>query len=285
MKMRRLAVILFSLALWVSLSLSTKVMAYEPYTGWDILDVAVRGGVTATVGGQDLQTGLGYMGGLDVDYRLMVPLKKGISIGPKVGLGATYKVVQTNCSTGEWVYSSVSEYNINQVDRLNLNGFEQFSQWQVEMPVMLALNMRGVVLNVGLIPSLWLTQQHNVHLDDLTVQSYLEQPDVRFTHSLVVRSDAQRIKPQFHLLAGLEIGYEWRIKERHWLGIQAYCRYDLMSMQAWSDNAFCAWEGSQLVAGSLTELYPDKLHCLGAGIRIYYAFASPHKYHRLGLQY
>lgn len=279
--MRRLIFILLSTVL----SLFTRVMAYEPYTGWDILDVGVRGGVTATIGGQNLNMGAGYMGGLDVDYRLMVPLKKGISLGPKVGLGATYKVVQTNCSTGEWVYSSMSEYGIKQVDRLNLNGFEQFSQWQVELPVMLALNAHGFVLNVGVIPTLWLTQQHDMHLDDLTVQSYLEQPDVRFTHSLVVRSDAQRIKPQFHLLAGFEMGYEWRIKERCRLGVQTFCRYDLLSMQPWSNNAFCAWEGSQLVAGSLTELYPDKLHCLGAGIRVYYAFAFPHKYHRLGLRY
>ncbi len=171
------------------------------------------------------------------------------------------------------------------VDTLNLKGWENIVQWRVEVPVMAAIRAKGCVVNVGLIPVVSISQERVTHFNNLEVHSLIEAADVTFSHTLALRQDMQRVQPQFQLLAAAEIGYEWRIQKHHRFGIQAYCRCDVLPEQPWSKNEFCTWEGSQLVAGSLTELCPGKLHLLDCGIRLYYAFATPHNYRRFGLIY
>lgn len=265
--------------------LFTSLVAYaaQPAMGWDMVEVGLQGGGTAMTGGKNFASELGYTAGLNIDYRFMTQVADGVELGPKIGLGASYGQARLRSLTDTWIHSSSSEKGITMVDTLHLRGKESLAQWQVELPVMFAMNVRGCVINIGVIPALSLQQQHLTQLDNPQVNTSFVDYDVVLPHTLVMRDDKARIQPQFHLMVGAEIGYEWSFNQQHRLGLQAFCRYDVLPMQPWSKEPFCAWQQNELVAGSLTEAFADELHSLDFGIRLYYAFASPHNYHRLGL--
>lgn len=257
--------------------------AAQPAMGWDIFEVGVQGGGTVMTGGKNFATEFGYTGGLNMNYRYLTQVADGVEMGPKIGLGASYNQARLRSLTDTWIHSSPSEKGITMVDTLHLRGKESLAQWQVELPVMLAMNVRGCVINIGVIPALSLQQQHLTQLDNPQVNTSFVDYDVVLPHTLVMRDDKARIHPQFRLMVGAEIGYEWSFKQQHRLGLQAFCRYDVLPMQPWSKDPFCEWQQNQLVVGSLTQVFADKLHSLDFGIRLYYAFASPHNYRRLGL--
>ncbi len=257
--------------------------AAQPAMGWDIFEVGVQGGGTVMTGGKNFASELGCTTGLNLDYRYLTQVADGVEMGPKIGLGASYNQAHLRSLTDTWTHPWISDKGINMVDTLHLQGKESLTQWQIELPVMMAMNIRGCVINVGVIPVLGIQQQHLTQLDNLQANTCIEIVDVAFPHTLVVREDKARIQPQFHLMVGAEIGYEWSFKQQHRLGVQAFCRYDVLPMQPWSKDPFCEWQQNELVVGSLTQVFADKLHSLDFGIRLYYAFASPHNYRRLGL--
>lgn len=237
------------------------------------------------VGGQNLTPAADCAGGLELDYRLLLPVGKKVCLGPKVGLGALYRNTFLKCEQTAWSYQEVFPNGQTMVSSIDLTGAERTSQWQLEVPVMLALNAKGLVLNVGLIPILGLTQQHLTHLDHPLVTTLIEQTDAMFPGTLAVRDDPQRFHPQIGLLVGGEIGYEFVIGKAHRLGVQAYGRYNVLPEQPWSKDVFCERQEQQLVGGSLTQAFSDKLHYVDFGLRVYYTFAYPHHFRRLGLLY
>ena len=294
--------IIFILLL-LSLSLSTEVSAQikntssiiSPHRGVDILEVGVRGGVAHHTLAAPLVANAGYGVGLDVVYRgQFVPrridvrdpntiLATRFSLGPLVGLGVTYASTSFTMGDSPMVRPSVTNNGYVVVDTFNLAGRENYAKIQLEVPVMFAMTIGGVVFNTGVVGACELWQKQEALLTTPTIKTYIPIARLTVDNPVIPMEEGPSMRVSFHLDFAAQIGYEWQLAERHRLGVQAFVRYDLFPMTSPKNDGVGQWSDGKMTMTYYTGSYKADIHYLDAGLRVYYAFTTPHRVVRLGL--
>lgn len=295
--MTRLLNILLSLLLAIPLSAQIKNTSsvISPHKGVDILEVGVRGGVAHHTLTAPLVANAGYGVGLDVVYRGQFVTRKidvrdpntilasRFSLGPLVGLGVTYASTSFSMGDSPMVCSSITNNGYRVVDTFNLAGHENYTKIQLEVPVMFAMTISGVVLDVGVVGAYELWQKQEALLTTPTVKIYIPKTGVTVDSPVLPMESEPTMRSSFHLNLAAQIGYEWKLAERHRLGVQAFVRYDLFPMTSPKNDGIGQWSDGKMTMTYYTGSYKADIHYLDAGLRVYYAFTTPHRVARLGL--
>ena len=258
-----------------------------------VLSVGVRGGgqmmlPTAAAGTTaELKPGIGAAGTFDLRYTFYGHVTERIGIGSGLGVGAGYGTTSIK-GTNTDAYSN-TDYLGNQLDYTVNTSFSQSDRFvKAEASLLLAFRFGGVTLNVGprlMMPfasssSLTVKEAHidayyplyNVHVPDELITGYLETPTTQtVTASL----------PKYNVLMALELGYEWRIQDKHCLGVQLFADVAVWSQQSSGVNN----PSPLIVVGPITDaanpvpavsVNADAAACnkryIDFGVRAYYAF-------------
>lgn len=295
--MTRLLNILLSLLLAIPLSAQIRNTSSltSPHRGVDILEIGVRGGVAHHTLLAPLVANAGYGVGLDVAYRGQFEprridvrdpntvLTSRFSLGPLVGLGITYASTSFTMGDNLMVRPSVTNNGYEVVDTFNLAGSENYAKIQLEVPVMFAMTIGGVVFNAGVVGACELWQKQEALLTTPTIKTYIPIAGLTVDNSVIPMESGPSMRCSFHLNLAAQIGYEWELAERHRLGVQAFVRYDLFPMTSPKNDGVGQWSDGKMTMTYYTGSYKADIHYLDAGLRVYYAFTTPHRVTRLGL--
>ncbi len=297
--MKRFTFILLSLSLSlfteVSAQLRKQTSIFLPRRGVDLFEVGVRGGVAYNAFAAPLTAQPGPSLGFDVAYRGQflvqkrdknhpdIKPKERFYIGPLIGVGVTYHSSPFVMGDSVIVRPSVTPNGYAVVDTLNIAGRETISRLQVEVPLMMATTMDNVTFNIGLVGVCELLQKQTLSLSDPTCKTFIPMAKLAVNTSILPMPMERTKDIHFHLYASAQLGYEWKFGSRHRLGLQAFVRYDIFRMNTHPADGIGQWSDGRMTMTPYTNALTPNIHYLDAGIRLYYAFATPHRAYRLGL--
>ena len=161
-------------------------------------------------------------------------------------------------------------------------------QVQLEFPVMLAIvHHSGLFVNFGPRFLLPLYTPYNQQLENPVVDAYFEKTDVLVHNEVITglwNNDELDTKGKtqnnfkLNITLGLELGYEWKFKNDHSLGLGAYVNYAVYSMFYNDTNAALPFIEvtpaipSVVMSQSATASWTQKLGYVDGGIKIAYHF-------------
>ena len=247
----------------------------------------------------EIQPGFGGTGTLEVRYSFYGcftdRLGMGFTLGGGIGYGSSGikgKVTDNFTNT---------DYLGNQIDYTTSASFAQTERWaKGEVSLMLAFCFGNVIVNVGprlMMPfsinsSLTVNEasidayypRYNVHVENKQITGLLNTPYTQLSRSRL---------PQYNILMGAEIGYEWYFTNTSCLGFQLFA-----DIGVWNSPSPITGNPSPLIQVSpitdaanpvpeVTVNSPEPLvasrRYLDFGVRLYYAFspvsANTHRKH------
>lgn len=299
--MNRFAYILLLLSLTLSTTASAqlykKSSTFLPKKGVDICEVGIRGGVGYNVFTSPLKAEPGPSVGLDLVYRgqflaqkwnkndFDVKPKERFFIGPLVGLGVSVNSSPFVLGDSVIVRPSKTPNGYEVVDTLNLAGKETWTKFQVEVPLMLATTMDNVTFNLGVVGVCELLEKQSLSLTHPVSKMYIPMAKLVVESPILPMEDRKMKEARFHLYLSAQLGYEWKLKEKeqHRIGLQAFARYDVFRMNTHPAESIGLWSDGKMTMTPYTDALNNNIHYLEAGVRLYYAFAIPHRISRLGL--
>lgn len=266
--------------------LSVSLSAQEYYVSFGLL-----GGGAAFVPGGKVSPGAGA----DIDFTYLWTLDR-TKLGIRTGLTGMY-------STSSFETDVIDRFSIRDCYDLTLDYTihtalsQHHRQFQLGIPVMLAGKVNGFVFAAGVQPMFPVWASASQDVSSLHTSVYYPEFDITVVDdpALGVASESQRhrseknVVPAFHLLCGLELGYEWtlgggsryRSALSHHIGVKAYCNiaaYSTPFRNAKSASPFVTVveapnEQSDAVL-SVPIHAPSAARYMDFGIKLYYAFSA-----------
>ena len=297
--MKRFASILLSLTLSLSLPLSAQTgrqsSRITPHKGFDMIEVGVRGSMSFNTLSGPLKAHPGVGGGLDVVYRGQFLVSettydgaradqiRRIYVGPMVGLGGTYS--RSSFSMGDSIvnlpFVTPTGYEVTQ--SFNWAGHEQYHKLQFEVPLMMATTFNHFTLNAGFVGVVELAHWQQAELTYPQTITYIPYADVTVITPTKQLPMTSSMDLRLHAYAALQLGYEWTIQNTHRVGVQAFFRYDLLRKNLHPQESLGQWTEGKFTMTPYSDVISSRVHYGDLGIRLYYAFAHPHRVSRLGL--
>ncbi|MCQ2348273.1 MAG: hypothetical protein MJZ65_03695 [Paludibacteraceae bacterium] len=207
-------------------------------TSMSRFSLGVRGGVASFMQkAEGAQSQLGFDALLDFQYAYYGCLASEHKVGLLVGVSAGYAraglkmdAIQdqytTSTTDGDICYTIAAD-----------NLVEKQGAVVLEIPLMFSfVSKQGVFLNVGPRFQLPVYSHYALRFDNPNVDAYFTKERVHVQNELItgnVNHDNAKgtfNAPKFNLLLGLELGYEWQLRNNDALGLGAYANYGVYSM-------------------------------------------------------
>ena len=177
---------------------------------------------------------LGYVGALDIDYSLLFVNNHDFGVGVHVGATIGYTkngqsvYLIENIPGYKDVLGNVIDYRII-ADQVT----EQNSQLQAEIPVQLALRVKGFYANLGVRFQIPFMQKFTQSIGDVSVDAYYTQYDVHVTDKPAIGLLAEADKQQqgnwngskWGVAVAGELGYYIPCTEHFMIGIGLFADY------------------------------------------------------------
>lgn len=230
-----------------------------------------------------LQTTMGPVGFFDFGYGFYGPAGKA-DLGFKLGLSVGYAQYEMS---GNFInqYTNVDYEGASMLYTTSGLFTDRHEQLMGEVPLMLALRAKGFTMNIGgkLRVNLW--QRSTMSISDPVIDAYYEEADIHVTNELItgVLADDQLIQtgtwgePRLSAAVGAEIGYEWKMKSKGIIGIQAFVDYSVWNNYEPTDKPVI--EVSPIVSASdpvptvtlnnASQSLVSGMHPLTFGLKIY----------------
>lgn len=197
-----------------------------------VLSFGICGGGTTLLqqSGQNVKDHVGGLGGIDVGYTFYAPLRS-VQMGVRTGIGLNYGAVRLDGSFKQQYTNT--DYLGNEM-RYTTSGnlYVRQQMLMMNIPVMMALRVKGFTFNTGVYLQSFLWQQAAQQITNPLIDAYYPMTDVHVTNEIItgMATDGQLSSkkhfgaPAIGLGVGIEIGYEFPIS-RGWIGVQALVRY------------------------------------------------------------
>ena len=258
-----------------------------------VIGVGVRGGgahFLQKMHTEEVKRQTGWNANLDLNYTCYFPTRTALECGVRTGLSLGYSTSGLKGSLHETFTNT--DYLGNTIEyTVDFESVKESTQeLQLEIPIMAALRWKGLVANVGpkLMIPVWrrATQEHSVPV----VDAYYPNFDVHVTDEVITGSvtnpDAMNGKgqwcaPVFNFMLGFELGYEWRLQEKHLLGLMATLNISAGGVYKNEADGYVLQVANisdpsspvpALSFKSLSEAVVKDMHPLDFGVKFYYAF-------------
>jgi hypothetical protein len=259
--------------------------------------IGLFGGAHTMLADSSLVNTWGPSAGLNFRYAYMMALGRGaIYLGPRTGIEASwaysgwYEEAHTQFTNTDYlkhkmeydVYSKVTDYH---------------HQLYIGIPIMAELKYYGLVAALGFKGKAVLWTQAKSEINKADINAYYPDFDVWVRNDPSIgelkteNSTAQgaRLTPEWHVTVAAEIGYEWKVVTREYIGVRLFAECDIwnsykrnVQASTRSVNIAPIDVKGQAAQVSLTPLYDsslNKFHALTIGLSVYYTFDSKSKRH------
>lgn len=204
----------------------------------------LRGGGNIYMATGDVKSKLGGVGNFDFGYTNYWKTRD-VEIGVHTGLSVGYC---TSRFSGQNINSQFTNYDyLGNEMRYTVSAqsvkLDIVRQVQIEVPLMLALRINNVFINIGAKFMMPVDELYRQTMHDITIDAYYVRPDVHVINRLITGvADESQINytgkgclPKYNVLLGTEIGYEWNIQGRNRIGLGVYA--DLSPWSSFSTSA------------------------------------------------
>ena len=208
-----------------------------------LLGIGLRGGgqmnipSAAEKSTADVRSGLGGVGGIDLRYTFYSCIGTtgiGFTVGAGFGYGST-ALKGTNTDQ----YTNI-DYLSNRIDYTIDSKFRQTDKFaQANASLMLALCFGNFTLNVGPRFMLPISPSSNLTIEEAHINAYYPTYDVNVTDQLITgvlatpyTQSVSSFLPKYNVLMGAEIGYEFGITDKTFLGFQLFADIAVWSQQS-----------------------------------------------------
>ena len=175
----------------------------------------------------DVRSGLGGVGGVDLRYTFYSCIGTtgiGFTVGAGFGYGST-ALKGTNTDQ----YTNM-DYLSNRIDYTIDSKFRQTDKFaQANASLMLALCFGNFTLNIGPRFMLPISPSSNLTIEEAHINAYYPTYDVNVTDQMITgvlatpyTQSVSSFLPKYNVLMGAEIGYEFGITDKTFLGFQLY---------------------------------------------------------------
>jgi len=253
------------------------------------ISIGVRGGVTSLLqDAGDAKCQLGWDAMLDVQYAYYGVTQQEHKVGLLVGIGAGYtRAGMSLDALNDQFSASTSDGDIQYtVSAENL--VEKHGWVTVEVPVMFSLVTRGrFFMNIGPRVQIPVYSHYTMRYDNPNIDAYFVKERVHVPNELITgTTDAGEAKgklavAKYNLLAGLELGYEWNLKNGDALGLGAFADYNVYTFYKSGEEAQRVIDiaapsdevqPAQVNFHSLNDVYGQKRLFLDCGLKLTYHF-------------
>lgn len=263
----------------------------------DMFLLGLRGGVGSSwlQSSQSLKSSFRPADNLDLRYVYYGPAMRRTQVGVMTGLSVGYAQQQWQ---GSFLHQFTNTDYLGMDIPYTTSGDIRMHQQQLyaEIPLMFSLRANGFILRVGPKAQLALWNQWKQSLSNPIVDAYYVLPDVHVVNELItgkvtdkqLQQTYSSTSPSLQILAGLEIGYEWRVNTCHHVGLVAYADYGI-----WNTNKkqsepliqvgnIASYEQPvpSVTVHNGAECLIERAHPFQVGVSVYYAFSGERKKHK-----
>lgn len=258
-----------------------------------VIGIGIRGGgahFLQNTTSADIKSQVGGNGNFDFNYTYYHPVGEVLECGFRTGVSCGISTSKLEGSLHE-TFTNTDYYGNPMEYTIDFNSVKESTmEVQVEVPLMVALRWKGLVANIGpkvMVP-VWkrAVQEHStpvidayypsfdVHVTDATITGTVANPDE-------MNGQGQWCTPVFNFMLGFELGYEWRLKEQHLLGLMATLNISAAGVYnnkadgkvvSVSDITDPDNPVPSISFKSLSEATVNNMHPLDFGLKFYYAF-------------
>ena len=219
-----------------------------------LLGIGLRGGgqmnipSAAEKSTADVRSGLGGVGGVDLRYTFYSCIGTtgiGFTVGAGFGYGST-ALKGTNTDQ----YTNM-DYLSNRIDYTIDSKFRQTDKFaQANASLMLALCFGNFTINVGPRFMLPISPSSNLTIEEAHINAYYPTYDVNVTDQMITgvlatpyTQSVSSFLPKYNVLMGAEIGYEFGITDKTFLGFQLFA-----DIAVWSQYTQYTIHNTHLIA-------------------------------------
>lgn len=285
--MTKKSTILF-LVMCLTLSVSAQVHRFS---------VGLFGGAHTMFADSSLVNTWGPSAGIEFRYAYMTGVGRGdLYIGPRTGLEAAWAKAGWNEQahrqfTNTDYLGHKMEYDITSTV------VENHHQIYVGIPIMAELKYYGLVAALGFKGKALLWSQSNTKITHSDISAYYPDYDVWVHNEPTIgevtaansKVQGARVAPEWHVTVAAELGYEWKVITREFIGVRLFAEFDIwnsfkrdVSAPTRSVDILPIEVKAEAAQVKLTPLYDaslTKFNALTAGIAVYYTFDSKSKHH------
>ena len=271
-----------------------------------VYSVGVRGGAQTVLpkikSGETWSVTNAYTGGGVVDFRyayynnISYSCLWGFYIG--LGAGMSSEALKGNLTDHYMNW----DYDDSPMDYTVQSGFRQTTTYaRAELSMMLAFYFGPVIFNIGPRFVLPFATRTKMTLNDLSISAYYTQYGVRVTNERITGwidlPYSKKVKADRSygiLLVGAEVGYEWNIAYKSYIGLLAYADIGIFhagsplgpSDKPMIDVAPILNQKNPIPEVEMHSItnYVGNLRNMEFGLRVYYAFSNNLQYDRRGFR-
>lgn len=261
-------------------------------------------GASAWIANGDLINKTGISAGLEIDYLGRNTLSKNTELGAKVGISVGFASAYHQLVNYSEQYSNQDYYPEWLDYTITADTYKQLQQqWQLTIPIMLALKTHGVVLNAGAKAMCLISQKRTLDVNNAHINVYYRDFDVPTTDYLATgrltefkqHQSNNSNMPTLSILLTAELGYEWTLTNVSIIGVCAYADYNVWNnynnkppQQRLIDVAPIInkeYPVPDIKVNYLTDTYANKVNYLSLGVKIYYLLAPNTTKHKSSRAY
>ncbi|MCQ2311541.1 MAG: hypothetical protein MJZ64_07330, partial [Paludibacteraceae bacterium] len=262
------------------------VQPVQPASETHRFSLGIRGGVASMMQKADnADWKIGFDALLDLQYGYYKTIAQGHKIGFLLGVSAGYV---RNSLQADAVYDQFTIDDINYTVTAK-SVKEQQAAIMVEVPVMFSMVTKGgFFMNVGPRFQLPVYTHNSLQFDQPSVKAYFPTERVDVIDELItgrvdgkVDTKCSYKAPVFNLLVGLEIGYEWQLKNNDALGLGVYGNYGVYSLYSNKSDAHsivgitaptALVQPASIDYNSMMDAYGSSFGFFDAGVKLTYHF-------------
>lgn len=259
------------------------------------LTFGLGGGMSTNMSNGTFRNEVGPMGTFNFGYTILDSVgSEGAMLGLRTGLNASYSKIGIKDIVDESFTNA--DYYVSQMD-YTIKGNVNYLQHQVnlELPVMFAINAKGLYFNIGakLVTSVW--NKYEQMMENTEVSVYYRDLGVTIVNDPstgILTADQTKISgvaalPRLHIGLSAEIGYLWNLSGNNKLGFDIFVDYIPWGFFGSSENNKQLVEISPIVndceqpkasvnVNPLSTCNNFNLQCLNAGVKLVYSFDINH---------
>ena len=257
-----------------------------------LVSIGGRGGFDFMVPGSDqtIIPKFGVGGAVDLGYTYYWHVTNlhflGIHTGLSAGYGQNESQIKLNEKYTNYDYLN-NEMQYNNTGRTKI----AMTRTYAELPVMAAYRYNNIIAQLGLKVQYCFQSSATQQIKEAMIDAYYVPYDIHVTDQLITGriTDDEKIEmtiksgaPTLNLLLSMRVGYEFRFKKKHIVGVAAY-----MDCNIWNNYSVPHIDQPHIAVAPITDpVYPvpsvtannafntliDRINPIQIGVSVYYAF-------------
>lgn len=259
------------------------------------LTFGLGGGMSTNMSNGTFRNEVGPMGTFNFGYTILDSVgSEGAMLGLRTGLNVSYSKICIKDIVDESFTNA--DYYVSQMD-YTIKGNVNYLQHQVnlELPVMFAIRIKGIYINLGakLMTPVW--NKFEQDLENTTISAYykdlgvtiVNDPSVGMISAEQAKMNGRTVLSRLNIGFSAELGHLWKLSGNNSLGFDLFVDYFPWGFFGSSENNKQLVEISPIVndceqpkasvnVNPLSACNNFNLQCLNAGVKLVYSFDINH---------